>query len=340
VVFTEGVPSTTLTNPDFTLVSSGTTCTGVVTGSCTVNVKFTPQFAGLRRGAVKLVDSHNNVVATAYISGVGANSQTPFMPGTLQTLQAYGAVSGVAVDGAGDVFFIAGSGVVYKLTGGKAISVPLGTTLNSASGLALDGAGNLYIADSGNYRVLELPYGSSSALALPITGPLVYPQGIVVDGSGNIFIANTRATVAQGNGTVIELAAGSNAQTTVIANGLNLPVGLAVDASGDLFVADWGNNRVLEVGASGAWTSIGTGLSNVSGVAVDGSGDVFILDQNHNQLVEVPGTTSGPGTGVQTTVATGLSQPNGIALDGQGDLFLSNLGTAASPGSLVEVPNR
>lgn len=339
VIFTEGVPSRTLANPDFTLASAGTTCTGNVSGMCTVNVKFTPQFAGLRRGAVKLMDTGNNLVATAYISGVGANSQTPFIPGATKSLSGPGAVSGVAVDGAGHIFFIGGSGLIYESVDGHAIPVPLGTTLNSAFGLALDAAGNLYVGDSGNNRVLELPYGSSTAVALNLPG-LTYPQGLAVDGAGNLFIANTRGAASQGNGTVIKLAQGSQIPTTVIGNGLDFPVGLALDGAGDLFVADWGNHRVVEVAASGAWTFIGSGLSYVSGVAVDGVGDVFLLDQNNNRVVEAPGTTNGSGTGAQTTVATGLSQPHGIAVDGQGNIFIADLGTTSSPGGLVEVPKQ
>ena len=65
VVFTEGVPSSSLASPDFTLLANGTTCGGSVTGSCVANIQFTPQFTGLRRGAVKLVDNHNNVLATS-----------------------------------------------------------------------------------------------------------------------------------------------------------------------------------------------------------------------------------------------------------------------------------
>jgi serine/threonine-protein kinase len=117
-------------------------------------------------------------------------------------------------------------------------------------------------------------------------------------------------------------------------------VDITVDGAGDLFVADWGGNRVLEVSASGAWTSIGSGVLNPTGVAVDGSGDVFILDEGHNQMVEVPGTAAGPGTGTQTTIATGLLQPHGIALDAPGDVFISDIGTAASRGGLVKVPNQ
>jgi sugar lactone lactonase YvrE len=337
VVFTEGVPSTTLASPDFTLVSSGTTCMGLVTGTCAVNVKFTPQYAGLRRGAVKLMDVHNNLVATAYISGVGANPQTPFTPGPAQTIDGFGPVAGTAVDGAGHVFFVAG--LIYKTVGGKSIPVPLGTTLHSPFGLALDAAGNLFIADAGNNRVLELPYGSSTAQALDVTG-LNYPQAVAVDGAGNILIANTRGAAAEGDGTVVQLSAGAHTQSTVIGNGLTFPNGLTIDAAGDLFVADWGAHRVLEVSAAGAWTSIGAGLGNTTGVVVDGWGDLFILDATHNQVVEVAGTSSGAGTGAQTTVITGMPQPRGIALDGSGDLFISNLGTSTSLGNLVEVPQQ
>jgi sugar lactone lactonase YvrE len=337
LVFTEGLPASALRSPDFTLAS--TTCTGASAGTCVVNVNFTSQFAGLRRGAVKIVDTQNNLIATAYISGIGANSQSAFTPGSLQKLVAPGAVSGVTVDGAGNMYFVTDSGQIFNTKGGNFNLISLGTTLNSPFGLALDGAGNLYIADSGNNRVLELPYGSSTAVALTVTG-LNYPQAVAVDGAGNILIANTRGSASTGNGTVIELASGSHAQSTVIGAGLSFPVGVTFDSSGDLFVADSGANRVLEVSRSGESASIGTGLATASAVGVDALGDVFIADQNNNRLVEVPGTLTGPGTGTQVTVATGLPQPHGMALDGPGNIYVSNLGTTATSGNAVKVPKQ
>ena len=336
-VFTEGVLSSALKSPDFTLAS--TTCTGAVSGSCTVNVKFTSQFAGLRRGAVKLLDTGNNLIATGYISGIGANSQPAFTPGPVQNLWSHGAVPGVTVDGAGTLYFVTGSLQIYNTRGGNSNLMPIGTTLHSPFGLALDGAGNLYIADAGNNRVLELPYGSTTAVALNVTD-LNYPQDVAVDGAGNIFITNTRGTASTGYGTVIKLASGSHAQSTVIGTGLKYPVGVTFDSSGDLFVADWGANRVLEVSVSGESTSIGTGLAYASAVGVDALGDVFIADQNNNRLVEIPGTASGPGTGTQVTIATGLPQPHGMVLDGAGNVYVSDLGTSTAQGNLVEVPKQ
>ena len=336
LVFTEGVPSSSLANPDFTLAT--TTCTASATGACSVTVRFTPQQAGLRRGAVKLVDNKNNVLATSYISGIGPNASGSWAPGVSSKPYNTGYPRGVAVDGAGDVFVMDTlSSQIFKIVpGGSPTAVALGTTLNSPFGLALDAAGNLYIADAGNNRILELPYGASTATPLNLTG-LNFPEGVAVDGAGNLFIANTRANASTGSGNIIELAA-TGVQSTVIGGGLSFPSGVAIDQAGDLFVADWGNNRVLEQSVAGVQTSIGNGIANASAVAVDAAGDVFITDQNHNQLVEVPGTPNGPGTGTQVTVATGLLSPYGLALDSQGDAFVVNLGAGATAfGSIQEI---
>jgi len=338
IIFTEGVPSSSLNNPDFTLVSAGTTCTAAATGACSVSVKFTPRQAGLRRGAVKLVDNSNNVLATSFVSGIGPNTLPTWASGVPKTLYSSGYPRGVTVDGAGNVFLIdSGSNQLYKVpSGGKASAVAMGVTLNSPFGLALDAAGNLFIADAGNNRVLKLPYGGSTAAPVSVTG-LNFPEGIAVDGAGNLFIANTRGVATSGNGTIVELSA-SGSQSIAVGSGLSYPAGVALDPAGDIFVADWGNSRVLEQSIGGAASSIGTGIANASAVAVDASGDVFIADENHNQVVEVPGTASGPGTGVQLTVATGLLIPYGLALDGQGDLFIANIGSGHTLGSVQQIP--
>jgi hypothetical protein len=76
-VLTLGAP-----NLDFTL-ASGSTCTGAVTkgNSCTVNVKFAPRFAGLRRGGVEVVDGSGNVLADVPVYGIGNGPQMTFQPG-------------------------------------------------------------------------------------------------------------------------------------------------------------------------------------------------------------------------------------------------------------------
>ncbi len=81
-----------------------------------------------------------------YIAETSANevSEIPFASGTQW---------GIAMT-AGDIYTIAGSQF------GQAGNLPSGTVavnalLNAPQGVAADAAGNLYIADSGNNRVLE-----------------------------------------------------------------------------------------------------------------------------------------------------------------------------------------
>ena len=70
--------------------------------TCTVNVSFKPKFAGTRYGAVKLLDTTGNLLATAYIYGTGVAPQMVFPDNsTLQTLGGgFNAPLGGAVDAA------------------------------------------------------------------------------------------------------------------------------------------------------------------------------------------------------------------------------------------------
>jgi hypothetical protein len=111
--------------------------------------------------------------------------------------------------------------------------------------VAVDGAGNVYIADSGNNRVLEVPAGcisSACQIIVPAVG-LNGPESVAVDGAGDVYITD------QSNNRVIEVPAGGGPQTTVM-SGLNLPEGIAVDGAGNVFIADENNHRVVEVQSS------------------------------------------------------------------------------------------
>src|ERR1017187_2965517 len=111
-------------------------------------------------------------------------------------------------------------------------------------GAAVDAAGDVFITDSGNNRVVEVPASGGPQTTVPASG-LNYPIGVAVDGAGDVFIGDAA------NRRVVEVPASGGPQTTVPASGLSSPYGVAVDGAGDVFIADHVNNLVVEVPASG-----------------------------------------------------------------------------------------
>ncbi len=317
LVLTQGAP-----NLDFTL--SGTTCTGTITAgnSCTVNVQFAPLAPGLRMGAVQLADSSGNLLVTTFLHGIGQGPAIAFGPGSQNTVgSGLRGPSGVAVDGAGDVFVADyGNNRVVEVPAGGGSQTTVGSGLYGPAGVAVDGAGDVFIADDSNSRVVEVP--ARGGAQTTVGSGLHFPASVAADGAGDVFIADF------GNSRVVEVPASGGAQITV-ATGLASPLGVAVDGVGDVFIADSGNNRVVEVPAGGSsQTTVGSGLSYPDGVAVDGLGNVFIADTGNSRIVEVPA-----GGGSQTAVGSGLSDPSGAAVDGAGDVFIAD----TNNGRVVEV---
>ncbi|MBV9337502.1 MAG: hypothetical protein JO243_16580 [Solirubrobacterales bacterium] len=233
----------------------------------------------------------------------------------------------VAVDTAGDVFVSAldagGSGGVAELPADRSQQV-LGFTglgMNFGGGVGVDAAGDVFVADPGNGRVLELPAGGGSQQT--VLSGLSFPEGLAVDLKGDVFVADS------GNNRVVELPAGGGAPQTVPGSGLH-PEELAVDALGDLFITD-GTSHVFELSSNGTQQTLPfAGLKFPGGVAVDAAGDVFVVDGGNNRVVELPA-----GGTQQTLPVTGLSLPleGGVAFDSAGDLFV----TDGNNGRVVEL---
>ena len=142
--------------------------------------------------------------------------------------------------------------------------------LSYPSGVAVDSAGDLFIADTDNNRVREVNVSSGKITTVAGNGTagstvgsnsvataseLYQPMGVAVDSNGNLFIADTQ------NDRVREVSAGKI--STVAGTGsaayngdkiqgsaaqVFLPEGVAVDTDGDLFIADFGNERIRELG--------------------------------------------------------------------------------------------
>jgi sugar lactone lactonase YvrE len=191
--------------------------------------------------------------------------------------------SGVAVDAAGNVYVSdrnnsrvrmvsAATGAISTVAGNGTADISgdggpaTGGSLNYPEGIALDAAGNLFIADTGNYRIRRVSSGVITTVVGSGTsfgfsgdgGPAVdavlsHPRDVAVGPGGELLIADT------GNQRIRRAIVGGNI-ATVAGNGdpyfngeslpaletsLYAPMGVGIDhATGAIFIADTNNYRI------------------------------------------------------------------------------------------------
>jgi uncharacterized protein (TIGR03437 family) len=198
------------------------------------------------------------------------------------------------------------------------------SSLRLPSGVAVAANGELFVADSGNNRVLEfVPNLTTNAAAAQVFGQPSF-------NSGTLFGA-------------------TSAQT------LNSPVGIFVDLAYDLYVADTGNNRVVVFSNTAATfgngapaslvfgqpvfttSGVGRGAGGLAGPAdlsLDSSGNIYVSDNGNNRVVVYPSILFATQTGTQATgvigqPALGTNSPDWDTPDGSlasGDSLFGPLG--------------
>jgi large repetitive protein len=206
----------------------------------------------------------------------------------------------------------------------------LGGGFNSPSGVAVDGSGNIYVADSNNNAVKEIPAGcTSSSCVTTLGGGFNNPNSVAVDGRDNVYVAD------YGNNAVEVMPAGcANAScVTALGGGFNGPAFVAVDRSGNVYVTDLGNSAVKEIFAGCTATlysssgcaipTLGGGFNAPYGIAVDGSGNIYVSDVSGNDPVdEIPaGCTL---ASCVKTLGGGFSGPYGLAVDESGNVYVAD----------------
>jgi sugar lactone lactonase YvrE len=298
-------------------------------GSCTINVTFTPRFAGTRYGAVVLEDTSGNVVASTYLEGTGTGPQVNFSPGTETTVptSVLSFPSSIALDG-NEAIYIADTdnNRILKETpsaGTYTETVVPSSALSNPSGIAIDGAGNLYIADTGNNRILkETATGTGYVESTVSTSALAAPAGVAVDVNGNIYIADTN-----NNRILIEsVSSGAYSESTIPTSALASPFAVAVDTSGNVYIVDSGNNRILiETLSSGTYSESILPTSSLAyplGVAVDGSANIYIADTFNQRVLK---ETLSSGNYVESVLPTGIIIPGGVEVAGSGNVYIADI---------------
>jgi sugar lactone lactonase YvrE len=205
--------------------------------------------------------------------------------------------------------------------------------LNTPNALAVAANGSVFVVDSGNNRVVEEPWNSSTKTygkQTTVISNLFNPAGVAVSGTGSLFIVDT------GNNRLVVLPWDQTSRTygqeVTLGSGLNSPTGVAVAPGGSVYVADTGNNRVVEIpfdrrtGAYGPQTTVGVGLFSPEGVAVGEGGKVYIANSGNSSVLEVPaGCNASHRCTSQTILAdqakNGLSYPKDLVVTASGNLY-------------------
>ena len=274
---------------------------------CTVNAILKPLHPGERNGAVQLKDNSNNVLATVFIHGVGTGPLAGFSPGTVSVLS----------------------------------TTP--TSVDLPKRMVFDSQGNLYEADYGSSRVLEIaPNGVITELVPASAG--MSPAGVALDGAGNLYIADQSSSAAK----VWKLTPGGTPtalSTSGLGTALNTTKAVTVDGSGNVYAADTGNNRIVVFPSGGTpypLTLTGTALGSPWGISIDSAGNLFIADENggggSGQILQVSSgfTTTGTASVVSTgSLSPALNLPKGVNLDAMGNLYVSDSGN----NRIVEIPS-
>lgn len=247
----------------------------------------------------------------------------------------------------GAVTTVAGNGTQgYSGDGGPAMLA----AIDSPSGIAIDGAGNLYFADSHNHRIRCVDAASGVITSVAGTGQpgfsgdlgkatsaaLNLPRGLAIDAAGNLLLVDShnqrlrRIDAQTGQMTTI---AGAGVQAyagdsnPAVAASLNSPRAVTISPANLPTVSDSGNERIRQVDSAAI-------IHTIAGLGTTASGNLILT----GPAVALYGTGSltaslvaSPATGLVTFFETvaGVTQSLGNFLLSTNAALLSTTSLAA-----------
>lgn len=191
------------------------------------------------------------------------------------------------------------------------VQTTVGTGLNDPQSVSVDGSGNLFIADTGNNRIVEInrKSGAQTTFLSGLTGPLA----VMADPfyTKVVYVANT------GAGTVLRIL--PNGKREVFLRQLNEPAGLAQDPWGNFYVAEEGSGQVMMLPFGGGLPKvIATGLGHPRGLSVDALGNVFVSDSSTGQVKVISSLR------LQRIRTHGMPDPTAVAYAPSGAVYVTD----------------
>jgi len=224
----------------------------------------------------------------------------------------------------------------------KPVQIVAGAELSAPRGLALAPDGSIYVADTGNSRIVRFDangnilttWGSRTpdGQSPPAPGTFVEPWGVALDARGNVYVADTwnhRVQKFDENGKFL-LEWGSSAGTGGGPDRFWGPRGIAAGADGRVYLTDTGNKRVVVFDANGKFlqefNAEGDGsLDEPVGVASGADGRVYVADTwNLRVAVFSAGGQFQTSWPVQGWSSDSLDNKPYIAVDAQGRMYVTD----------------
>jgi streptogramin lyase len=156
----------------------------------------------------------------------------------------------------------------------------LGKGLNDPQSASVNGLGDLFVADTGNNRIVE--FNRKTWKQTTFLKGLDHPLAVLCDPfpfyTATVYVADT------GAGEVLEVL--PNHKVFVLLKGLDEPAGLAEDPWGNLYVSEMGSGKIVRVTDHGYGNEsvILHGLGHPRGLSVDALGNLFIADADTGQV--------------------------------------------------------
>ncbi len=216
-------------------------------------------------------------------------------------------------------------------------------------GTAIAPSGDIYVADSGNYRiqrfssagVFKKEWGSFGTGV----GKFIWPTSIAFDASGNYYIAD--------GGMVQKYSSSDKFIVAYSSQGLGMATGIGINGSGHIIATSLIGDRIVKLKSDGALIKVfgGPGLSPGKfdqpwGVAVENNDFFFVADTENNRVQRFDANGFVVATWGQRGGGSGeFKWPKGIAVDQLGDVLVADSANnriqkfrAATAGSLEAWP--